>query len=180
MLRLFTARSSTQAASCLRRGIRLNSTDVKPPMLARLREDMKAAMRARDKPRLNVVKGIISDMNNAAVPIKDDVGVVNVIAKKIKALDQAAAEYKEAGRQDLADEAAGEKAILAEYQGLVKMMTNEEIEQYVLQAIRAVEKEGKKPQVGTVFKLLFGPEGSLKDKPVRKQSVNDIFNKLSK
>lgn len=48
MLRLFTARSAQTA--CLR-GVRFNSTDVKPPMLAKLREDMKAAMRAKDKPR---------------------------------------------------------------------------------------------------------------------------------
>lgn len=119
-------------------------------------------------------------MNNATIPIKDDMGVVSVITKKIKALEQASKEYIEAGRQELADQVAAEKAILAEYQGMVKMLTEEEVKPFVSQAIQTVKDQGKKPQIGTIFKLLFGPEGSLKDKPVKKQTVNDLFTKLTK
>ncbi|KAI5286096.1 hypothetical protein KEM54_000068, partial [Ascosphaera aggregata] len=119
MLRLFTTLSAH--AACLR-GVRFASTNVKPPMLAKLRDDMKTAMRARDKPRLNVVKGIIGDMNNLIVPLKDDVGVLSLINRKIAGLKGAAKEYDEAGRADLANQAEEELAILNEYQAMVQMM----------------------------------------------------------
>ncbi|KAI5291074.1 hypothetical protein KEM54_006427 [Ascosphaera aggregata] len=59
-------------------------------------------------------------------------------------------------------------------------MSKEEIEEYVSQAIQEIRKDGKKPLVGTVFKLLFGAEGGLRDKPVRKQDVKDVFDRLVK
>ncbi|KAI5292383.1 hypothetical protein KEM52_006399 [Ascosphaera acerosa] len=168
--------------------VRLQSTSSTPPpppppLLVRLREDMKAAMRARDKPRLNVVKGIIGDMNNSPTPLRDDLAIVSLIGKKMKALDQAAAEYVAAGRQDLSDQAAADRAILAEYQGMVRLMGAEEVEGHVRAAIEEVggaAGAAGAPQIGPVMKVLFGPQGALKDKPVKKQDVAEAFARIVK
>ncbi|KAI5300174.1 hypothetical protein KEM55_009023 [Ascosphaera atra] len=180
MLRLFRPRPQQLLGL---RGLRFASTETKPPMLGKLREDMKAAMKARDKPRsasmkLNVIKSIIGEMNNVSVPLKADYEVVKLIEKRQKALDAVSKEYIEAGRSDLVDQAAAEKSILAEYASSVPMMKTEEVAAVVKQCIQDIESEGKKPSPGGVFKILFSASGALDGKPVNRQTVKDLYDQM--
>ncbi len=83
-----------------------------------LSEDMKSAMRARDKERLSVIR-----MVNAAIKQREvddgttleDPDVLAVIEKMVKQRRDAETQYRDAGRDELADAEAAEISVLEHY-----------------------------------------------------------------
>ena len=101
-----------------------------------LSEDMKSAMRARDKERLAVIR-----MVNAAIKQRevddgitlDDPAVLAVIEKMVKQRRDAESQYRDAGRQELADAEAAEISVLEHY--LPDQLSEAEIDAAVERAI---------------------------------------------
>src|SRR5699024_7464066 len=101
-----------------------------------LRDDMKAAMRARDKARLAVIR-----MTQAAIKQRevddqvelDDTGTLAVIEKMVKQRRDAEAQYQDAGRAELAADEAAEIKILQGY--LPEQLSTAEIDTAIGAAI---------------------------------------------
>src|ERR1700759_463049 len=125
------------------------------PLLSRLREDLKSAMRARDTPKLNVVRGILADITNSsktASPVKDDLALLALLRKRITAAKQAAQQAEEVGRPDLVDKEAEQMGILEQYAGNVKTISDEEIQQSITRIVEQLQKEGKEVVTGNILK----------------------------
>jgi len=95
--------------------------------LEQLKTDMKAAMRAREKQKLQTIRSLISSLQNAAIAkggeLDDDdtLGILSTEAKKRReSLDA----FTEAGRTELAEQEAAELAVIQEY--LPQALTDEE------------------------------------------------------
>jgi hypothetical protein len=72
----------------------------------RLTDDMKAAMKAGDKPRLGVIRLINAAIKQREVDERielDDTAVLAVLEKMVKQRRDSIAQYEAAGREDLAD-----------------------------------------------------------------------------
>ena len=85
---------------------------------ARITEDMKAAMRARETERLGTIRLLLAAIKQREVDERvevDDVGVTAVIEKMIKQRKDAIGQYEAAGRQDLADREQAEIGVLTAY-----------------------------------------------------------------
>lgn len=102
----------------------------------RLNEDMKQAMRARDKNRLSairMVRGAVRDKEiNSQVELDDD-GVLEVIASQIKKRKDALEQLRQSNRHDLVEAEMEQINILQEF--LPVQLSEEEIEAVVTDAI---------------------------------------------
>jgi uncharacterized protein len=85
---------------------------------ARVFEDMKTAMKARETARLNAIRLLMAAMKQKEVDERielDDAGIVAVIEKMLKQRRDSIAQYEAAKRQDLADAEKFEVEVLTAY-----------------------------------------------------------------
>ncbi|KAI9839286.1 MAG: hypothetical protein M1819_003281 [Sarea resinae] len=148
-----------------------------PPLLLKLRNDMKTAMRAKDTNRLNVLRGLLAETTNAAktsTPFKTDVQLLALLRKRAAASKAAALEFQAAKRDDLKEKEDAQVAVLEEYAGGVETMGVEDIKKSVAEVMEKVKVEGARMDMGGVLKRLVGPGGSLEGKPVERAEVARI------
>ncbi len=84
----------------------------------RIQEDMKAAMRAKDKQRLGTIRLITAAIKQREVDERislDDTQVIAVLEKMLKQRRDSMAQYEKASRQDLAEQEAFEIKVIQEY-----------------------------------------------------------------
>jgi len=84
----------------------------------RITEDMKAAMRAKDAPRLSCIRMLMAAMKQREVDERitlDDAAVVGIVDKLIKQRRDSIAAFQQAGRTDLVDKEAAEVVVLQTY-----------------------------------------------------------------
>jgi uncharacterized protein YqeY len=84
----------------------------------RITEDMKTAMRAKDKERLGTIRLILAAIKQKEVDERidlDDSQVLAVLDKMVKQRRDSIAQFSEANRQDLADKETAELGIIQEY-----------------------------------------------------------------
>ena len=125
---------------------------------ARITEDMKAAMRAQDKPRLGVIRLILAAIKQQEVDTRleqDDVAILAVLDKMTKQRRESIRQYTDAGRSDLAEQETFEIGIIQDY--LPQPLDETELAQLIQQGIEetgaaSVRDMGKvmnwlKPQV---------------------------------
>lgn len=103
---------------------------------ARIQEDVKNAMRAREKARLGALRLMTAAIKQKEVDDRvdlDDAGVTIVLDKMVKQRRESLEQYRKAGRHDLADQEKFELDLLAEY--LPEPLGADELQQLVKQAI---------------------------------------------
>lgn len=85
---------------------------------AKITEDMKVAMRAKDAPRLSAIRLLLSAMKQKEVDERvelADADIVAIIDKMLKQRRESIAQYDKGGRQDLADIEKFEIGVLQTY-----------------------------------------------------------------
>lgn len=109
----------------------------------RITEEIKAAMKAKDKVRLETVRSIkkviLEEEVNARAAGKDsltETQEMDILARLAKQRRDSIEQYTQAGRQELADQEAAELAILEEY--LPKQLSDEDIARVVDEIIAQV------------------------------------------
>ncbi|MCA1938363.1 MAG: GatB/YqeY domain-containing protein, partial [Dechloromonas sp.] len=103
---------------------------------ARITEDMKTAMKAKEATRLATIRLLLAAIKQKEVDERvelDDAAVASVIEKLVKQRKDSVAQYQAAARQDLADAEQAEIAILAAY--LPEKMSTEETAAAVAAAV---------------------------------------------
>ena len=84
----------------------------------RITEDMKAAMRAKDAPRLSTIRLLLAACKQREVDeriVLDDAAVVGIVDKLIKQRKDSIAQFGAAGRTDLVDKETTELHVLEAY-----------------------------------------------------------------
>lgn len=125
-------------------------------------EDIKTAMKARDKVRLETLRNIKKVFIEAktapgANDELDDAAAVKIIQKLAKQGRETARTYTDNSRQDLADEELAQVAVMEEY--LPKQLSPEEIEKAVKDIIAQTGATSMKDMgkvMGMAGKLLAG------------------------
>lgn len=140
----------------------------------RIREDQKGAMKAGDKTRLSTLRMVSSELQNRRIAegreLEDD-EVIEVLARARKQRREAAEQYEEGGRDDLADKELAEEAIIAEY--LPEPLSDDELDRLIDGAIEATGASSVKEMgavMGRVMPQVKGrAEGSEVSARVRKR-----------
>lgn len=120
----------------------------------RLTEEMKTAMRNKDKERLGTVRMILSAIKQVEVDERVDVGderVLAILDKMAKQRRDAASQFRDAGRDDLADREDAELVIIQDF--LPAALTEKELEALILDAIRDTGAAGPNDMGQVIGKL---------------------------
>jgi len=113
--------------------------------LERLTADMKSAMKSGDKPRLEVIRMLISDIKKRAEAADGDLAADDeaaVLQKAVKMRADAVAQAREAGRVEIAAREQGEIEVIQAY--LPKQMSAEEVAAKVAEVAAEVGYESPK------------------------------------
>ncbi|GME26254.1 aspartyl glutamyl-trna amidotransferase subunit b-related protein [Neofusicoccum parvum] len=165
----------------MRTFVRPSSSAASPsPILSRLREDMKAAMRAKDSAKLAVVRSILNDITNAsktAKPISDDLQLRALLLRKISQSNDAATQFRDAKREDLAEKEDGSAQVLKSYVGEIEeasggLVAVEELQHVVKETIESWQ-DGK-PVMGKVMEKITGPGGALEGRMVERGDLAKV------
>jgi uncharacterized protein YqeY len=120
----------------------------------RIQEDMKAAMRAKDAPRLSAVRLLLAALKQKEVDerrVLADADVLAIIDKMVKQRRESIAQYEKAARADLVAQEHFEIGVLQEY--LPQQMSAAQLEQAVAAAVTESGASGVK-DMGKVMALL--------------------------
>lgn len=124
--------------------------------------DIKEAMKARDKVRLETLRNIKKVFLEAktapgANDTLEDADALKILSKLAKQGKESAATYVQQNRQDLADEELAQVVVIEDY--LPKAMTEEEIEAAVKEIIAQTGAQGMKDMgkvMGVASKQMAG------------------------
>ena len=146
----------------------------------RITEDIKAAMKAKEKVRLetvrNIKKVILEEEVNAREAGKEsltETQEMDLLARLAKQRRDSIKQYTQAGRQELADQEAAELAIIEEY--LPKQLSDDEIAQVIDEIIVQVGASSAKDMgkvMGPVMQQLRGKADGKKVQEIVKAKLN--------
>ena len=157
-----------------------------PPLLQKIRGDLKTAMRAKEATRLGVLRSVLAATLNAsktATPINTDAQLVALLRKMARASQDAAEEFRGAGRGDLEQKEQEQIKILDEYVAGsgVQAVSEDELRFIIGEAMAAITTEGKgqtQAKAGNVMKKLLAPGGPLEGKSVDKAELAQLVKKV--
>jgi len=143
----------------------LPNPQIKHLMLVQLTQDMKAAMRAREKDRLNTIRAIIAELKNSGIDKKGAKGLTEEVASPAEHLDEneilavlrsmvkkrkeSAEQYTEGNRPELAEREIAEVGVIEQY--LPQALSADEVEALVKEAIAEADASGMQ-DMGKVMK----------------------------
>ena len=120
----------------------------------RLQQDMKTAMRAKQRERLGTIRLIMAAIKQREVDERielDDAQVIEVLGKMVKQRRDSLEQYRQADRQDLADVESAELALIDEY--LPPALAADELNAIIDEAIAASGAESPR-DIGKVMARL--------------------------
>lgn len=134
------------------------------PLTGLVREDMKNAMRAKDALALECIRGLMAAFTNELVTLKrmpsdtlsDDEALV-VVKREVKRRKDAAQQFKDGGRPELAEKEEAEVVVLSKY--LPAMASEAQIEEVVkakIAELGAVDKASAGKLIGAISKHFAG------------------------
>nr|WP_280927543.1 GatB/YqeY domain-containing protein [Lactobacillus sp. ESL0703] len=138
--------------------------------------DMKEAMKARDKVKLNTVRMIKSALMNEKIKAGHELSSdeeLTVLNREKKQREESIEEFTKAARTDLADETKQELAVVESY--MPKQLSQDELEQIVTETIAEVDAKGKS-DFGKVMKALMP---KIKGKADGKAASSAVRNHLN-
>ena len=140
----------------------------------KLKSDLKDAMKAKDVFKRETIRFLMSALKQVEVDerreLSDD-DIYKIIQKSIKQREDAAKQYKEAGRDDLYEKEVNEANLLKTY--LPKQLSGDELKT-VIQDIIAQSGASSIKDMGNVIKLTIEKVGTGADG----KSVNTIVKSL--
>jgi uncharacterized protein YqeY len=101
-----------------------------------IQNDMKEALKAGDRDRLKVVRLIMAAIKQQEIDRRaelDDAAVLGVIERMVKQRRESIHQFRQGGRQDLADQEAAEIAVLQKY--LPEPLSQQELDDLIAAAI---------------------------------------------
>jgi hypothetical protein len=136
-------------------------------LLPLIQEAVKTAMRNRDKEIVTTLRMAISELKKEEIDNKvtlDDTFVISILQRMIKQRKDAASQFQEANRNELAEKERNEIAMLSEF--LPEQLSNDDLLQIVKAEIITSEASSMK-DIGKVM-------GSLKPKLLGKADMSTV------
>ncbi|MDA7601205.1 GatB/YqeY domain-containing protein [Gammaproteobacteria bacterium] len=136
-------------------------------LLPLIQEAVKAAMRNRDKEIVTTLRMAISELKKEEIDNKvtlDDTFVISILQRMIKQRKDAASQFQEANRHELAEKERNEIVMLSEF--LPEQLSNDDLLQIVKAEIISSEA-GSMKDIGKVM-------GSLKPKLLGKADMSTV------
>jgi len=111
----------------------------------RITDDMKSAMRAKEKDRLMTIRTILAAIKQQEVDTREDVddtAILAILDKQSKQRRESISQFTKAGRDDLVAQEELELGFIQEY--LPEPMTDDEVQALIKEAIEATQASSMK------------------------------------
>lgn len=141
-------------------------------------QDLKKALREKNKLELNVLRMLQSSIRNKEIDSRnklDDNGIIEVVNSEIKKRRDTVEEYKRVNREDAAQSELQEIEILMRY--MPEQLGEEDIRKKVLESIRNTEASGLK-DLGSVMKDIMPELKGKADGKMINRIVREELEKL--
>ncbi|WP_151735895.1 GatB/YqeY domain-containing protein ['Paenibacillus yunnanensis' Narsing Rao et al. 2020] len=141
----------------------------------RLNEDMKQAMKSKDKFTLSTIRMVRSTIKYLEIDLKrtlDDSEVLDILSREIKQRKDALQEFETAGRDELAANTKAEIEIISKY--LPEQLSEEEIKVIVQQTIQETGASSKS-DMGKVMSALMPKVKGRADGKLVNQAVQQFL-----
>lgn len=139
-------------------------------------ENLKSAQKAKESEKVQVLRSIISSLNNSKIEKGEELNEeesIEVLRKEVKQRKDALEQYQKGNRKDLAEIEKAEIEIIESY--LPKMMAEEEVEAEIKKAIKSTGASN----ISDLGKIMGQVMSKLKGKADGSQ-VKEIATKLLK
>jgi len=137
-----------------------NKAHLESPLKQKLMDDLKQALKGKDKVRRSVIRLVMAAINNAEIARQgalNDSDVLGIIAKEVRRHHESIEAFKQGNRPDLTAQEEAELAILQEY--LPQQMTRDEIIAEAQRIIEEVEAQGIRDKGKVMPKLIAQLKG---------------------
>ncbi|MCM2531596.1 GatB/YqeY domain-containing protein [Neobacillus pocheonensis] len=142
-------------------------------LLERLNNDMKQAMKNKEKDKLSVIRMVKASMQNEAIKLgKNELSEeeeLTILSREVKQRKDSLHEFDKAGREDLVDKVRTELTFVELY--LPKQLSEEELTEIVKEAISDIGAKSKadmgKVMAALMPKVKGKADGSLVNKLVQ-------------
>ncbi|MFR4252537.1 MAG: GatB/YqeY domain-containing protein [Weissella confusa] len=144
-------------------------------LLEQLTNDMKEAMKAKDKVTLGVVRMVKSSVSNEQIKLGHDLTAdeeLAVLSREMKQRVEELESYKDADREDLAEEIQGQIDVLNRY--MPEQMSEEEVVAVVKETIAEVGASSK-ADLGKVMGALMPKVKGKADGKLVNQTVQSLL-----
>lgn len=144
-------------------------------LLAQLTEDMKTAMKAKDKETLSVIRMVKSALSNEQIKLGHDLTAddeMTVLSREMKQRVEELTSYQEANREDLAEGIQQQIAVLNKY--MPKQLSESEVEEIVKATISEVGATSK-ADMGKVMEALMPKVKGKADGKLVSQKVQSLL-----
>ncbi len=141
----------------------------------RIKDDMKLAMKAKDKARLGVIRMILAAIKQIEVDERvelDNDRTIAVLDKMLKQRRESIRQFREAGRVDLAETEESEIMVIQDF--LPRALTDEEIAAMVGQAVSDAGADSIK-DMGKVMAILKPQMQGRADMSVVSQKIKAVL-----
>lgn len=141
-----------------------------------LQEDMKAAMRAKDKDALSVIRMIRAAIKNKEIERGTELGdeeVTELLSRELKQRNDSLHEFKKAGRDDLAIKTEQEIAVIKRY--LPEQLSEEALRKMVIEAVQATGAKTR-ADMGKVMSEIMPKVKGRADGKLVNRLVQEILN----
>ena len=121
----------------------------------KLQENLKQAMRNRNRLRSSVIRLILAGIKNAEIAKREvlaDADILGIITKEVRQRKESILAFRQGNRQDLVDIEEAEMAILAEY--LPEQMSREDIVTAVGNVIKEIGAQGLQDKGKVMARLM--------------------------
>ena len=147
-------------------------------LVLKINEDLKSAMKDKDKEKLSVIRMLKSAIQLAKIDLghePNDDEVVSIISKQIKMRKDSIAEFSKAGRDDLASQYQNEIDVLNTY--MPEALSLEEVNNIIDSVFDEVKPEGMK-QMGIIMKEVSSKVKGRYDMSEISKMIKDRLNNL--
>lgn len=123
--------------------------------LDQLTQDMKEAMKQKDKERLSVIRMLKASLQNESIKLGKDLSddeALTVLSRELKQRNDSLQEFEQAGREDLAEKTKSEIEVVKAY--LPEPLTDEQLANVVTETIQEVGAFSK-ADMGKVMQALM-------------------------
>ena len=141
----------------------------------RIMDDLKTAMKSKDKLRLSVIRMVRAKIKNAEIEKRDvlnDDEVLKVIARDVKQHKESITAFTDGNRPELAEKEEAELAMLMEY--MPQQMSKDEVVAIVKQVIEEAGATGPQDKGKVMSKIMAQVSGKADGKEVN-QIVMDLL-----
>ncbi|GIO19763.1 hypothetical protein J18TS1_28630 [Oceanobacillus oncorhynchi subsp. incaldanensis] len=145
-------------------------------LLDRLNQDMKQAMKNKDKETLSVIRMVKASIQNESIKLGKDTlsedEELTILSREVKQRKDSLQEFKNAGREDLVEKTEKELEILEQY--LPKQLSDEELTSIIQETIKEVDAGSMKDMgkvMGSVMPKVKGQADGTKIKQIVEQQL---------